>query len=222
MPNYYLKVTSCKEGLLKPPKRQGVKQENIVTNQRKELEGENQSLDKGVIKNKQKPHPMLVDLENRHASTDVERSLNIKSGQRIRLHCPPGQSSARHQVGADHERPAYHQGLGDRMEQSIITNQENFASKDDNSFLLDSDYSDPEADSIIRAFLMDDEQVKDVLTPEEKHNHEAPLPAESRKRKMPLFHEESLSPQKRAKLVGDSNLKPQAAAPVRVHGLIYS
>ncbi|KAF8350588.1 hypothetical protein F5887DRAFT_939993 [Amanita rubescens] len=211
----------CKEGLLKPPKRQGAKQENILTNQRKGLEGENQSLDKGVIKIKQKPHPMLVDLENRHASTDVEKSLNIKSGQRIRLHYSPGQAT-RHQADADHERPGYHQRLDDRVEQSITTNQENFASKDDNSFLLDSDYSDPEVDSIIRAFPMDDEQVKDVITQEEKPNHEAPLPAESRKRKISLFREESLSPRKRIKLVGDSNLKPQAAAPVRVHDLIHS
>ena len=54
-----------------------------------------------------------------------------------------------------------------------------------------------------------------VITQEDKPNHEAPLPAESRKRKISLFREESLSPQKRIKLAGDSNLKPQAAAPVR-------
>jgi hypothetical protein len=219
VPNYYLKVNSCKEGLLKPPKRQGSKQENIVTNQRKELEGANQSLDKGAIKNKRKPHPMLVDLENRHASTDVEKSLNIKSGQRIRLHYSSDQST-RHQ--ADYEMPVYHRRLDDRMEQSITTNQENFGSKDDDSLLLDSDYSDAEVDSIIRAFPIDDEQTKDVKTQEEKHDHVTPLPAESRKRKKPLFREGSISPEKRIKLIGDSNVKPQGAVPVRVHNLIHS
>jgi hypothetical protein len=212
-PNYYLKVTSCKEGLIKPPKRPG-KQGNIVTNRSKELNGDNRWPGKDITENKQKPHPILADLENRHASADVEKSLNIKSGQRIRLHYSPG-----YQADVDYEGHEYHQKLGDRKEQSNhdITNQKDIACKDDSS-LLESDYSDFEVDSIIRSLPMDDDQAEVVKMQQDKFSHEMPLPAESRKRKPPLFRQEFSSPQEKVELVEGSDFKPQTATSLHAYG----
>lgn len=207
--NYYLKVTSCKEGLIKPPKRQG-KQGNIVTNRSKEFNGDNRWLGKDTTKNKQKPHPILADLENRHANADVEKSLNIKSGQKIRLHYSASQADI------DYGSHEYHQKLGDRKEQSNhdIINQKDIACKDDSS-LLESDYSDFEVDSIIRTLPMDDDQVEVVKMQQVKFSPEMLLPAELRKRKSPLFRQEFSSPQEKVELVEDSDFKPQTATSLR-------
>jgi hypothetical protein len=204
--NYYLKVTSCKEGLIKPPKRQG-KQDNILTNRSKEFNGENRWPGQDILKNKQKPHPILADLENRHASADVEKSLNIKSGQRIRL--------PSHQADVDYEKHEGHPRLSVTKEQSIhdITNQKDVVRKNDSS-LLESDYSDTEVDSIIRAFPIDEDQVEVVETHQDKRCPETPLPAESRKRETPLFREESSPAQKN---VEDFNFKPQTATSVHAY-----
>lgn len=205
-PNYYLTVTSCKEGLIKPPKRQG----NIVANRTKELNGDNRWPGKDMTKNKQKSHPILADLENRHAGADVEKSLSIKSGQRIRLHYSPSR-----QASVDYESHEYHQKLGDRKEQSNhdITNQRDIACKDDSS-LLESDYSDFEVDSIIRALPMDDDQTEVVKMQHSRFSPKMLLAAESRKQKNPLFRQETSSPQAK---VEDSNFKPQTATSLRAH-----
>lgn len=199
-PSYYLKVTSCKEGLIKPPKRPG-KQGNIVTNRSKELNGDNRWPGKDITKNKQKPHPILADLENRHASADVEKSLNIKSGQRIRLHYSPG-----HQADVDYESHEYHQKLSDRKEQS-----------NHDGSLLESDYSDFEVDSIIRSLPIDDDQAEGVKMPQDKFSPEMLLPAESRKRKLPLFRQEFSSPQEEVELVEGSHFKPQTATSLHTY-----
>ncbi|KAK2466807.1 hypothetical protein APHAL10511_001065 [Amanita phalloides] len=199
----------CKEGLVKPSKKQG-KQETVPAKQNKGLKsGNDQWLNNESSRDKQKCHPILVDLESRHTSAEVEKGLKIKSGQRIRLHYSPrGQSTAcRAESIVGREEPKYYDDGAKRSIHDTV-GQTDFVANDD--ITLGSDYSDSEMDSIIRALPMDDDQVETTKTPSHEKGGEASQSIELKKRKTPLFFEEPLPLLKRPKIAGE--LRP--ASPV--------
>ena len=161
--------------------------------QSNERKDENHKKDSGSIK--QRSHPILAELEARHTNAEVEKGLNFTSGQRIRLSYSPVREvihPTTRKMGSDNagdpkKAKSTHPGLVDCTSISVA------------SPISESDYSDPEVDSIIRALPLDNDQFGEpsALMPQsEVHSF-----AGSIKRKAPLFLDEPAA-RKRARRDG--------------------
>ncbi|KAM6500407.1 Sec63 Brl domain containing protein [Amanita muscaria] len=202
----------CKEGLSKPPKNQG--RTNLASNTKQSKAGENEKLsryqkDPGVVK--QRSHPILADLEVRHACAEVEKGLRITNGQRIRLSAQGTKLSSK-QI-TDHNNS--------RNRDSTLSGKVN-RTNSVVSLTSGSDYSDPEVDSIIRALPLDRDETMETPRPTPQAGElysESQVSAQPKKRKAPLFLEE-INSSKKVKCIDElPKLKSQNEDPVQTHAI---